>query len=108
MLNSLVLQKLPNSKVITAVRSSLVWKLSNLLAHPDWANDHKPVKISLCKYVLQLINRHHWEWTVLPSYLIDTSLGTSTPSIVVYTFKYTLELYQCNQIGRFIGLCATF
>ena len=71
-----------------------MWKLSNLLAHPDWANDHDPVKIStLCKYVLQLINRHHCEWTVSPSYLIDTSLGTSTPS------TYGLPFYD------FCGSC---
>ena len=43
-------------------------EVAHLLAHPDWANDHNPVKISLCKYVLQLINGHHCEWTVLPSY----------------------------------------
>ena len=57
------------------------WKLSNLLAHPDWANDHKPVEIStLCKYVFQLINRHRCELTAL--LFGYTSLGTSTPSMV--------------------------
>ena len=41
--------------------------VQSLSPPPDWANDHDPVKISnCCKYVLQLINRHHCEWTVSP------------------------------------------
>ena len=29
----------------------------------------------LCKYVLQLINRHHCQWTVSPSYLVISASG---------------------------------
>ena len=59
------------------------WKLSNLLPTPTGQMiiiQLRYLLVFICTYVLQLINRHHCEWTVLPSYLIDTSLGTSTPS----------------------------
>ena len=63
-------------------------EVAHLLAHPDWANNlflldwlsRQSSLSTCCKCVLQLIHRHHCEWNVSPSYLLDISLGTSTPS----------------------------